>query len=99
DEICLCALEKGFKENKISFKKPISCHLYPVRITVYPSFTAVNYDKRNICNGAEIYGRSKGIRVYEFLKEPLIRRFGEEWYKELAFVASEYLMQKSNKSI
>lgn len=96
DGMCLCALEKGYNERKISFKKPVSCHLYPIRITSYPAFTAVNYDERDLCRGAVVNGKSKRIRVYEFLKEPLTRRFGEEWYRELAFVAEEYLRQKEN---
>ena len=73
DGICLCALEKICDEGKIPFKKPVSCHLYPVRITRYPNFTAVNYDRRTICSGAEKKGKALKIRVYQFLKVPLIR--------------------------
>lgn len=97
DGICLCALEKICDEGKIPFKKPVSCHLYPVRITRYPNFTAVNYDRRTICSGAEKKGKAMKIRVYQFLKAPLIRYFGQEWYDELAFVAAEYLRQKGEQ--
>ncbi len=93
DGMCLCAFEKAFREGKIDFYKPISCHLYPLRIKEYPTFTAVNYHRWKICKCAEVLGRAKGIRVYEFLREPLIRRFGQEWYDELALTCREYLKQ------
>lgn len=93
DGMCLCAFEKAFREGKIDFYKPISCHLYPLRIKEYSTFTAVNYHRWKICKCAEVLGRAKGIRVYEFLREPLIRRFGQEWYDELALTCREYLKQ------
>lgn len=92
--VCLCALEIGYNNGKSTFKKPVSCHLYPIRLTQYPTFTAVNYDERKICKGAVKLGKEKGIRVYQFLEGPLVRHFGEEWYKELKLVAEEYLSQK-----
>lgn len=93
DGKCLCAFEKAFREGKIDFYKPISCHLYPLRIKEYPTFTAVNYHRWKICKCAEVLGRAKGIRVYEFLREPLIRRFGRDWYDELVLTCEEYLKQ------
>lgn len=92
--ICLCALEIGYNKGKCMFKKPVSCHLYPIRLTEYPTFTAVNYDKRKICKGAVKLGKEKGIRVYQFLEGPLVRHFGKEWYEELKLVAEEYFRQK-----
>lgn len=91
--MCLCALEKAYREGRTDFYKPISCHLYPARIKEYDGFTAVNYHRWKICRCAEVLGRAKGIRVYEFLKEPLIRRFGKEWYDELALTCREYIRQ------
>ncbi|MDE6654378.1 MAG: DUF3109 family protein [Muribaculaceae bacterium] len=91
DGMCLCAFEKAFREGKIDFYKPVSCHLYPLRIKEYPTFTAVNYHRWKICKCAEVLGRAKGIRVYQFLREPLIRRFGKDWYDELALTCEEYL--------
>lgn len=91
--ICHCAIEKAYNEGRIKFLKPISCHLYPVRIVEYDKFTAVNYHRWKICKCAETLGRSKNIRVYEFLKNPLIRRFGVEWYDELCMAAREYINQ------
>lgn len=93
DGMCLCAFEKAFREGKTDFYKPISCHLYPLRIKEYPTFTAVNYHRWKICKCAEVLGRAKGIRVFEFLREPLIRRFGQKWYDELALTCREYLSQ------
>lgn len=91
--MCLCALEKAYREGRTDFYKPISCHLYPARIKEYDGFTAVNYHRWKICRCAEVLGRARGIRVYEFLKEPLIRRFGKEWYDELALTCREYIRQ------
>lgn len=95
--MCQCAIEKAFRESKIDFYKPISCHLYPVRIKEYDGFTAVNLHRWKICRCAEVLGRSKGVRAYEFLREPLIRRFGQEWYDELALTCEEYLRQNPDK--
>lgn len=92
---CLCALEKAFRAGRLEDIKPISCRLYPVRIKEYDGFTAVNFHKWKICKPAEIKGRTLGVRAYEFLKEPLISRFGQEWYDELALTAKEYLRQKN----
>ncbi len=91
--MCHCAIERAWRQGRIDFMKPISCHLYPVRIKEYPTFTAVNYHRWKICKCAEVLGRKKGIRAYEFLKAPLTRRFGEEWYDELYHTAKEYLNQ------
>lgn len=93
DGVCLCAIEKAFREGRIDFRKPISCYLYPVRIKEYPTFTAVNFHRWKICKCAETLGRGLGLRAYKFLKEPLIARFGKEWYDELAMTAEEYLKQ------
>lgn len=94
DGMCQCALEKAYREGKTDFRKPISCYLYPVRITEYPKFTAVNYHRWKICRPAEKLGRKLGIRLYQFLKEPLTARFGEEWYAELAEACEAYLADR-----
>lgn len=91
--MCQCVFQKAYAEGRIDFYKPISCHLYPVRLTQHPTFTAVNYHRWKICKCAEVLGRKQGIRVYEYLKEPLIRRFGQQWYDELAMTCQEYLRQ------
>ncbi|MDE6783589.1 MAG: DUF3109 family protein [Paramuribaculum sp.] len=90
---CLCAIEKAYREGKCSMRKPISCYLYPLRLTEYPTFTAVNYHRWKICKCARVAGRAKGIRLYEFMREPLIERFGQEWYDELAEACQAYLSE------
>lgn len=94
----LCALEKARRNGALQTDvKPLSCRLYPVRIKEYDGFTAVNLHRWKICRPAEKLGRRLGIRAYEFLKEPLIARFGQEWYDELDFTAREYLRQKGEE--
>lgn len=90
DGICLCALEKAFNDGVIDFPKPISCHLYPVRITEYSDFTAVGIHRWSCCQSAEENGVKLGLPVYKFLKNPLIRRFGSDWYSELEHTAEAY---------
>ena len=91
---CICAIEKAFREGRIGFIKPISCALYPLRLkTLSNGSVAVNYHRWKICKSAEVLGRSKKIRVYEFLKEPLIRRFGQAWYDELVANCKLYIKQ------
>ena len=92
--ICKCAIEKAYREGKTDFHKPISCHLYPVRLQKYNEFTAVNYQRWQICNCARALGKNLKVPVYKFLKEPLVRRFGADWYAELEIAAQEL---KSNK--
>ena len=95
--MCQCAIEKAYRAGKIDFYKPSSCHLYPVRLKEYPTFTAVNYHRWKICKCAELLGRKNGLRVYQFLKEPLTRRFGKEWYDELVLACEAYLEEYGDK--
>lgn len=95
--MCLCALEKALRAGTLDYDvKPISCRLYPVRLKEYDGFTAVNLHRWKICRPAEKLGRKLGVRAYEFLKGPLVARFGQEWYDELDFTAKEYLRQKES---
>lgn len=91
DGIAKCAIEKAYFEGDTHFRKPVSCHLYPIRVKEYEHFTAVNYDAWDICKPALKNGKKEGVHVYEFAKEALIRRFGEEYYNELK-IASESLL-------
>lgn len=86
---CLCAIEKAYREGKTDFYKPISCHLYPIRVGKYASYTALNYHRWNVCKAAVLLGNKENIPVYKFLKEPLIRKFGKDWYAELEIAAKE----------
>jgi hypothetical protein len=82
--ITLCAIEKAFREGKCSFRKPISCHLYPIRLINLSNGTiGLNYHRWNVCSSACENGRKLGIPVYKSLREPIIRRFDEEFYKAL----------------
>ncbi len=83
--ISFCGIEKAYKDKKIDFKKPISCHLYPIRVTKHATYEALNYEKWDICKAACIKGALKKVPVYKFLKEPLIRKYGKEFYKALEF--------------
>lgn len=83
NNIAFCAIEKAYREGKIKYIKPISCHLYPIRISKYSEFEAVNYHKWDICDLALVKGKKEQIAVYEFLKEPLIRKYGAKWYQQL----------------
>ena len=87
---CKCAIEKAFREGKTDFYKPISCHLYPVRVAQYKGFRAVNYHRWSVCEAARTLGKKNNVKVYQFLKEPLIRKFGEEWYEQLTVAAKEF---------
>ncbi len=87
--ILKCAIEKSYFEGKTTFRKPVSCHLFPIRITAYKRFDAVNYQELAICKPGKECGRSAKLPLYKFLKEPLIRKYGEEWYAEVE-IAAEY---------
>ena len=78
-----CGIEQAYLDGKIGFRKPISCHLYPIRITKKKEFEAVNYHKWSICSAACSYGKSLRVPLYKFLKDPLVRKYGEKWYSEL----------------
>ncbi len=92
--VATCGIEKAFNEGKINFRKPVSCHLYPVRLTKYSSYVAVNYHTWEICKPAIKSGVKLGVPLFVFLKDALIRKFGEDWYQELEHSASEYLKYK-----
>jgi Protein of unknown function (DUF3109) len=89
NSIAKCAIEKAYYDGKITFKKPISCHLYPVRINKYKDFDAVNYQEWEVCKPACVCGDKLDVPVYKFLKEPLIRKYGATWYQQLELVAKE----------
>ena len=94
--VCKCAIDTAFREGLTDVQKPISCHLYPIRLTDYTDFTAVNYHRWSICKPAIKLGRKEGLPIYRFLREPLIRRFGKDWYKEVCEVAKLMQTQKKN---
>jgi hypothetical protein len=81
--ITKCAIEKAYEQGVINWKKPISCHLYPIRITKYPEFDVLHYDRWSICSPACSFGNELKVSVHQFLKAPLIRKYGADWYTEL----------------
>lgn len=87
----LCGIEKAWRDGVVDFRKPVSCHLYPIRIKSYPSFDAVNYDKWDICSDACSLGQELKVPTYQFAREALERKYGEDWYKELDEVAQAWL--------
>ena len=89
-ESCLCALERAYRNGKTRFCKPISCALYPIREKNFGGgLIGLNYHRWEVCRDAIEKGKALGLPVYQFLKEPLIRRFGEAWYDELCEVADQ----------
>ena len=87
---CLCLLEKAYRAGKSSFCKPISCALYPIRVKTFKGgLIGLNYNRWKVCDCAREKGQQLNIPVYRFLREPLIKRFGEEWYNELVEVAKQ----------
>ncbi|GJM28867.1 MAG: hypothetical protein DHS20C17_15020 [Cyclobacteriaceae bacterium] len=83
NKVLKCGIESAYIDGQIDFQKPISCHLYPVRITSYEQYDAVNYDRWQICDPACSLGKSLKIPLYKFLKIPLIRKYGAKWYEKL----------------
>ena len=88
--IARCAIEKAWSEGKISFRKPVSCHLYPIRIKEYENFTAVNYDRWPVCRPAITRGEKLNVPVYVFCRESVIRRFGSDFYRQLEVAAETF---------
>lgn len=95
--VAQCGIEKAYLEGKIRFRKPISCHLYPVRVTRHKHYLAVNYQKWDICDDACTLGKELDVPVYRFVSKALVRRFGKRWFRELEKVAEEYTKYKSGK--
>lgn len=87
----LCAIEEAYNQGLIDWKKPVSCHLYPVRVKDYSEFAAVNYHKWEICDDACSLGKELQVPVYKFVKQALIRKFGQNWYDELENVAESQI--------
>ncbi len=93
--IAKCSIEQAYNDNIIDFKKPISCHLFPIRITEYSNFDAINYEKIKICEPACECGSNLKLPLFVFLKQAIIRKYGRDFYKELLIV-SKNLNRKSD---
>ncbi len=86
-----CGLEEAYNQGVTTWKKPVSCHLYPVRVKEYTELTAVNYHKWEICDPACALGAELKVPIYKFVKEALIRKFGNAWYEALEQAAADHL--------
>lgn len=95
--VATCAFEKAHAAGNISFRKPISCHLYPIRIKKLKNYEALNYDRWDICAAACSLGKNLKVPVYSFLKDALIRKYGTTWYKDLEIAAEYYLLNKKEE--
>ncbi len=89
---CYCLIEKFHNE---AFKKPVSCHLYPIRLTKVGDLTGLEYHRWDICHSSRQLGHKLHMPLYKFLKEPLVRRFGQDWYDELCLTADEWQKAKT----
>jgi hypothetical protein len=94
NKTALCAIEKAHKDGVIDWKKPISCHLYPIRITPKKDYDAINYHRWKICKDACVCGIKLNVPVYKFLKDPLIRKYGTKWYNKLEVAYKEFVALK-----
>lgn len=88
--ITKCGIEKAYEEGVVDWQKPISCHLYPIRVTEYSTFSALNYHEWSVCNDACELGKELQVPIYKFLKTPLTRKYGEEFYSMLSDAADEW---------
>ena len=92
---CLCATERAYRTGKTQWSKPISCALYPIREKRFSNgLTGINYHRWDICRAAVAKGKALDLPLYVFLKDPLVRRFGQEWYDELCAVAEQLLAEQ-----
>jgi len=87
--IARCAIEQAYEAEAIPFRKPVSCHLYPIRVSKLKQGMALNYHRWSICEPARMLGEKEGIPVFRFLQDPITRVFGEAFYKELETVYAE----------
>lgn len=95
--IARCSIEKAWLEGRTAFRKPISCHLYPIRIGYYKNYDALNYERWEVCKPGCQLGKSTRTPLYVFLKEPLIRKYGQAWYDELCEKALAWLESREKE--
>lgn len=90
---CYCSIERAFRQGRCQFVKPVSCHLYPIRVKKLGDGWGLNYNRWDVCHAAVLKGQKEHLPLYKYLKEPLIRRFGNEWYQELEITVTEMQRQ------
>ncbi len=92
-----CAIEKSFKAGHSTYYKPGSCHLYPIRLGRIGKFESLNYHKWDICKAACALGKELNVPVFQFLKDPLTRKYGEAWYADLESIYQEFLQLEESR--
>ncbi|KWW32087.1 MAG: hypothetical protein AUK63_183 [bacterium P3] len=98
DGTAYCAIEQAYRNGETNFCKPVSCHLYPIRVDQYDEFAAVNYHRWDVCRNASQCGAASGVPLYRYLREPLIRKFGRQWYDELLAQCQKQQSMSSNEA-
>ena len=93
--IARCGIEKAWEAGATSFRKPVSCHIYPIRVKNYQSLRAVNYDRWKVCDPARVLGETENMPVYRFVKTAIERKFGADFYQKLQII-SENLEEDEN---
>ncbi len=87
--VAKCALQKAYHAGRIAFQKPVSCHLYPIRIQRYGDYEALNYEQISLCAPAVTYGQRQRMQLVDFLREPLVRKYGDVWYEQFREACAE----------
>jgi len=95
NNIAKCSIESAYRKNKINFNKPISCHLYPVRVKKHDSFTSINVDSWHICKPACECGTELNVPVFKFLKDAIIRSWGLDFFNHLDFIYNDFFSKKN----
>ncbi len=97
-DIAYCGIERAWEAGVTSFRKPVSCHIYPMRVKNYRGFTGMNYDRWKICDPAREHGEKEDVPVFRFLREAIERKYGEEFYRKLEII-SRNVGQKPDDNI
>jgi hypothetical protein len=91
---CYCAIERAYFEGKTTFRKPISCWMYPIRMKQFGHITGLNYDRQHLCDAAREKGKKENIPVFRFLRDPLLHRFGKDFYEEMEKIQGQIMNYK-----
>ena len=95
NNIAKCSIESAYLKNKLEFRKPISCHLYPIRVKKYNNFQAINIDNWHICKPACECGTKLNVPTFKFLKQAIVRMWGDEFYQDLEIINNKYFKKDS----
>ena len=96
--VAKCSIEQAYEDGEANLKKPISCHLYPIRVSQLKKYEALNYNSWHLCEPACLLGESLKVKTFRFLKEPIIRKWGEEFFREMELVDYQLEREKQKES-